>query len=79
MTKRHDGVNPCSAVSFVDAAHGDRGQRRPPGPESSRNGYLVEADGFTLLIDPGYGVTPLAIDVLPPTMPKRLPPLLGSS
>ena len=37
-----------------------------PGRGQACSGYLVEADGFALLIDPGYGVaTALSADGAP--------------
>jgi glyoxylase-like metal-dependent hydrolase (beta-lactamase superfamily II) len=42
---------------------GDGGWPRAGG---ACNGYLVEAEGYVLLIDPGYATAPLLFALLPP-------------
>lgn len=36
-----------------------------PAPGGACGGYLVEADGFRLLVDPGYGTVPRLLELLP--------------
>ena len=37
-----------------------------PPASGACSGYLVEHDGFRLLVDPGYAIVPRLIDILPP-------------
>jgi ribonuclease BN (tRNA processing enzyme) len=51
-------------VKSADEAHGSRRLRGWPAAGQACSGYLVEHDGFRLLLDPGYATLPRLLEHL---------------